>query len=76
MSHHHRRITLRRLHGLNLSTTGRPVSPPNPFLLALRRLLHGVFVRRRCANVGVLRLESLNAHALRDIGLTHHVERD
>ena len=71
---HHRRISLRRMQALNLS----PATTPHlrhPFIVALCRMMRTISRSRRFHRVGVLNLESLNEHLLRDIGLTNHVEQ-
>ena len=72
---HHRRISLRRVQALELSTATTPVRLRNPFLLALRRIMWMFSSLKRPQRVGVLRLGSLNEHLLRDLGLTNHVEQ-
>jgi uncharacterized protein YjiS (DUF1127 family) len=71
---HHRRISLRPMQALNLS----PATTPHlrhPFIMALCRMTRAISPSRRSHRAGVLHLESLNEHVLRDIGLTNHVEQ-
>jgi|1186.fasta_scaffold134123_3 hypothetical protein len=72
---HHRRISLRRVQGLSVSTAMSPVYLPKPLVLALGRWLRRISRQGLSGRVGVLHLASLNEHVLRDIGLTHHVEQ-
>jgi uncharacterized protein YjiS (DUF1127 family) len=70
---HHRRISLRPVQALNLS----PATPHlrHPFIVTLCRMMRAISPSRRFRQVGVLNLESVNEHLLRDIGLTNHVEQ-
>jgi uncharacterized protein YjiS (DUF1127 family) len=72
---YHRRISLGRVQRLNLSTATSRAYLPHPLVLALRRVLRRILPRGLSRGVGILRLESLNEHLLRDIGLTSHVEQ-
>jgi len=71
---HHRRISLRPMQALNLSPATTQCSR-HPFIVALCRMMRAISPSRRFHQVGVLNLESLNKHLLRDIGLTNHVEQ-
>ena len=71
---HHRRISLRPMHALNLSPA-TTLHLRHPFIVALSRMMRAISPWRRFHQVGVLHMESLNEHLLRDIGLTNHVEQ-